>query len=129
MIDPTSLKIPQLKFTVHTREDYFLYQQMILNPGGNGETFRWASVGRPQAQVNYGRWLFDCGGCRAGVLASREWGLGLCCQCGGVYEDVEFPENAEEIEAVLGRRPNLSNQNWTVGETLKDLERENDEHL
>ena len=38
-----------------------------------------------------------------------------------------WPEHPEEIEAICAPRP-LENQNWTPGEFLEDLRRENIDH-
>jgi hypothetical protein len=69
----------------------------------------------------------------------------FCIQCHNdgrsSWVRVVFPDDVEAIEAVLDRRPQLEHRNWLCashpllppdkhdrGETVADLERENDEH-
>lgn len=83
-----------------------------------------------EAYVNHGRWIVkcECGG------AEKAWEerLFMCQSCwnGGSkhkYRRTVFPKRRAEIEALLIKRP-LQNRNWTPGETLVLLRRENREH-
>ena len=83
-----------------------------------------------KAYVNHGRWLVkcECGGCE------KVWEEGwvMCQSClnaayGHKYRKTIFPTSRKAIEAILVVRP-LSNRNWSPGETLAMLRRENEEH-
>jgi len=82
------------------------------------------------AFVNKGKWLIkcECGG------AEKAWeeGLFMCQSCWNAGHKHKcrrsiFPEQREEIERLLDKRP-LENRNWFPGETVDDLLRENKEH-
>lgn len=45
---------------------------------------------------------------------------------GQIFE-VEFPEDKQEIEKILRKRP-IQNMNWSPGETLEQLRKENIQH-
>lgn len=80
------------------------------------------------ARVNHGRWLGDCQ-CGDAPLIDPEWRLAACLHCGAVYSaSIELPDDWQAIDAALMKRPDAINRNWTPGETLEDLERENDSH-
>ena len=83
-----------------------------------------------KAYVNHGRWLVkcECGGCE------KVWEEGwvMCQSClnaaqGHKYRRTVFPTTRKKIEEILIVRP-LPNRNWSPGETLADLRRENEEH-
>lgn len=83
------------------------------------------------AFVNHGNWLVRCPYCNGAEYAFEE-GWFFCCSCknsyiGHKYQRLVFPEERAEIEALLAYRP-LLNRNWNPGETLEDLQRENEEH-
>ena len=82
----------------------------------------------PVAYVNHGRWLANCLHCGGAMLTHREWHLACCGECGSVYAQVLFPDEASSIEAVLLRRPTSASQNWTPGETIEMLTDENSQH-
>jgi len=87
------------------------------------------------AFVSAGRWVFDCP-CGSAGLASHEWGVGICPDCGTVY-GVTFPRNREAVEAALLERP-VGNRHYFPdaevaerrglgrAERLSDLRQEND---
>lgn len=84
-----------------------------------------------KAFVNKGNWLVVCSKCGGAEYAWEE-GWYFCCSCknsymGHKYRRLVFPEEREAIEAVLVLRP-LANRNWTLKETVEDLERENKAH-
>ena len=92
--------------------------------------------------MNDGRWVADCAtvDCSGaerlwpdGEIRHRDdghdYGITLagvlhCGNC-GLTTQVEFPENMEEIEAVLDQRPVPQTRNWHPGESVDDLKREN----
>jgi hypothetical protein len=78
------------------------------------------------ARVNHGRWIVDCR-CSLGVLTHREWKIACCAECGAVFRDVQFPEQADEIERLLLARPDRTKQNWE-GESVRRLRLENSLH-
>ena len=49
-------------------------------------------------------------------------------QVGGAFVKVTWPKNADAIEVVLCERLDPSTRNWTPGESVADLKRENVEH-
>lgn len=83
-------------------------------------------------RVNHGRWVVDCPVCLSAQLASFTDPRFLCVTCGNVNVDgkwfrLAWPANAAAIEAALVIRP-TENRNWSPGETVADLRRENTEH-
>lgn len=83
-----------------------------------------------KAYVNHGRWIVkcECGG------AEKAWeeGLFMCLSCWNSghkhqYRRVVFPKERARIEELLIKRP-LINRNWSPGETLAQLKKENKEH-
>lgn len=86
-----------------------------------------------EAFVNDGAWLVKCPeeDCHGAEYAWEE-GFFLCTSCknsylGHRYRRLVFPKERATIEELLLRRP-LKNRHWLPGETVKDLERENNEH-
>jgi len=84
-----------------------------------------------KAFVNKGNWLVICPQCGGAEYAWEE-GWFFCCSCknsymGHKYRRLVFPEDRARIEELLIVRP-LANRNWTLKETVEDLERENEEH-
>ena len=79
------------------------------------------------AQVNAGRWIVPCPSPRCGgaQYACYEDRRLWCVDCDnafthGQWVPVSWPENPEEIEEVLIRRPEYA-RNWLPGETIEDL--------
>ena len=94
-------------------------------------------AGKLQAIVNHGRWLVECPtvGCGGAVIVSRKVLIFMCPYCanvsnGGQWYQVEFPQECQQIEVELLKRPALSpiqaaNRNWQLGETIEQLKAEN----
>ena len=87
--------------------------------------------GMIQARIEAWRWLMECPDCHDCLFAEPQWGF-LCPNCANVandgrYRPVVWPVDPAAIEAVLSVRP-VENRNWTPGESLDDLRRENQEH-
>jgi hypothetical protein len=85
------------------------------------------------AWVNHGRWLVSCPWCPSAQNASRQDHRFFCTECanraaGGQWITVVWPDNAGEIERLLGRRTDRAQRNWTPGETVEGLAAENREH-
>lgn len=83
-------------------------------------------------RVNHGRWIVDCPFCTSAQLASLTDPRFLCAECGNVNADgkwlpIVWPAGAEVLEAALAIRP-TENRNWSPGESVADLHRENTEH-
>jgi hypothetical protein len=77
------------------------------------------------AVVNHGRWIVECP-CGGAQLASRTDKRFFCIDCGNVafegkWVHVEWPDEAEEIEAELDQRFYPKQRNWRPGQTSKDL--------
>ena len=66
-----------------------------------------------------------CGDC---ATVHPVWRLACCCFCGAIYRDLEIPDNANAIAAVLLKRANPSTRNWRRPETVADLQAENIAH-
>jgi len=86
-----------------------------------------------EAFVNDGAWLVKCPAedCHGAEYAWEE-GWFFCTSCFNSYMKHEyrrlvFPKQRARIEKLLLRRP-LKNRHWLTGETVADLERENEEH-
>jgi len=80
------------------------------------------------AFVDWSRWIIMCA-CNAGVAVHSEWVKAYCFGCGAQFTNVVFPEDREEVEAVLLERPH--DNRWFFpqkGETLEVLRAENIEH-
>jgi len=82
------------------------------------------------AEVNHGRWIVrcECGG------AEKMWEEGwfICQSCWNAghkhkYRQAVFPSGRNQIEKLLLRRQ-IQNRNWIPGETLEQLDKENEEH-
>lgn len=77
----------------------------------------------PPVWVSGGKVLVECpcGNCPS---VSLEWGgLGLCFECGAVYEGLAAPAEFAAIERALMARPRLTDRYWTPGVaagTLRD---------
>ena len=95
------------------------------------------------ARVCHGKWIVDCPWCSSAQNASREDHRFFCTECqnnsvGNAWIPVEWPDEWQEIEWLLGRRPIPANMNWFPGrgpteqiskrETLADLQAENTEN-
>lgn len=86
--------------------------------------------GKLYARVNWSRWIVDCPFCKAAQDASRAKPIFWCVECDMLQNEyapmtVAFPLDADEIERVLMQRHNPKSRNWTPGETLNDLIKEN----
>lgn len=91
------------------------------------------------AEVNHSRWIGHCpmAGCQGASMVSRKQHRFFCSSCLHAAEPaaaykwlrVVWPQNVEEIEAALLRRPADENRNWVVGETEKTLLMENIQHI
>lgn len=85
--------------------------------------------------VSDGRWVVDCP-CGSAGLASHEWGVGICADCGTIHP-VAFPRDRAAVEAVLLARPVVTTRHYfphadtaarrglAKGETLAGLRKEN----
>jgi hypothetical protein len=83
------------------------------------------------AEVNHGRWVARCPWCSAALSVSVEDPRFFDPLChndrSAQWATVVFPDGWEEIEAVLDRR-RVENRNWHPGESVVDLEAENEAH-
>ena len=84
-----------------------------------------------EARINQNRWIVDCPFCKG---AEAVWPGELWFLCAGCKNNdsrlairVEIPKDQAMIEAVLEKRDNLENRNWAPGESVKDLEKENED--
>lgn len=97
--------------------------------------------GSLSARVNHGRWIVDCPVCKGAEYVFKSRLLMLCQNCRNdstdEFRQVVLPQEVDEIEAALCKRPEQSyafgrrcypHRNWEVGQTVADLERENKEH-
>lgn len=109
-----------------TPEEYRALQIKYLRKTGN-PTEPWVSQDPIAAHVGAGAWRVWCP-CGEAPPADPEWRLACCSGCGAIHDQVEFPEEREEIERVLLKRPNHAHRNWQAGETIDGLRRENLAH-
>ncbi len=87
-----------------------------------------------QAYMNWGRWVVDCE-CKSAERVDSFPAEVICQACGKTIQ-VEYPPNRQGIEAVLAHRPPTragsrlvhNHRSWRPGETVADLQRENQEH-
>ena len=101
-----------------------------------------------KARYNCGNWIWDCLDCNSANSISPGDEMAYCGGCykdklsrydeirektmqeawanGDVYKIV-FPENHAEIESFLANR-RKEHRSWEIGETIKDLEVENQTH-
>lgn len=85
------------------------------------------------AYANHGRWVVECPDCRGAQLASPSDPRFMCNCCGnvaagGAWRPVIWPKNRDAIEEQLAARP-PENRNWSPGESLAQLRRENEAHM
>lgn len=76
--------------------------------------------------VNGGRWIVRCPFCPSAQNASKLDHRFFCVECGnidvgGKWVKVIWPDDWEQIEIALFRRPKMQYRNWLPGETLDDL--------
>ena len=95
-----------------------------------------AVSGEIDAHINHGRWIVECGVCHTAVLMDDQDLVFYCPGCGtdGQWRRVIMPDPTEraEIERLLllrqGWHDKAPTRNWTPGNTLADLQRENLQH-
>jgi len=84
----------------------------------------WVADEHPQVFILAGKWLVWCE-CGNYPSVHPEWRIACCFECGAIFQDLEIPSNASEIEAVLVKRPRAANRGWLPPQTVADLEQEN----
>jgi hypothetical protein len=83
-------------------------------------------AGTVEAYVNHGRWIAGCPACNgAEYVEPRE--IMTCSSCLASYV-VDFPPQFQAIDTLLGKREDETTRNWTQGETVADIARENRDH-
>ncbi len=85
------------------------------------------------AFVNEGRWIVRCPFCPSASLACQTDPRFLCVECGntgvgGKWVTVVWPDDRDQIEAVLDRRRKDTTRNWFPHESVADLTRDNVAH-
>lgn len=83
------------------------------------------------AQVNHGRWIVPCPWCMSAQNASKTDPRFFCVECangGRGWARVVFPPNVDDIETLLGMRPDRRTRNWIPGEPISRLLAENEAH-
>lgn len=109
-----------------------MYQRWQLLP-------RWETRGSVQAYINHSRWIAKCPFCDGALSVGIDDPVFFCVDCGmqangggpgapGYAMGVSFPDNWQDIEAVLLLRFNPAHRNWYPGETVARLIDENIEH-
>lgn len=100
------------------------------------ETYRPEDVPMVIAYINHGRWVADCPGwCGNALVVSQADPYFICSECGSVENGgrwylVVFPDEKNEIEEALLRRPERDgfrawSRNWHPGESVERLKFEN----
>lgn len=118
---------------VRTEEDFRRQQLAIIKK--NMAAYRhlpwrlpWRSPDQPLVRVDGGRWMVTCTteGCFNGLVVAPDWnGLALCAECGAIYEGLQMPPEAADIERLLIKRRRLSDRFWLPGGTVEQLAAEN----
>lgn len=86
---------------------------------------------KAQARVNHNRWIVDCPFCNGAeaLWPGQPWFL--CAGCknndSGLAIQVEIPDDVQGIERALMKRNKYDKRNWEPGETVADLERQNND--
>lgn len=91
-----------------------------------------AIPGLAYAEANWGRWLARCpAGLCSNAIQIHRWQQRFECagegNCGWTTR-IQWPDDPEMTEAILGLRPDVRTRNWLPGETLDDLLAENAQH-
>jgi hypothetical protein len=86
-----------------------------------------------EAVVNQGRWVVECDVCSSAQLTDPDDRRFFCVRClnaqnQGRWRPVTWPEVIAAIEQALEARPDEGTRNWSVSETLADLQAENQAH-
>ena len=119
------------ELTLHAKDRGGLFENERL-PGPPAVPHGVAVGNSIPAWVSYGRWIVQCA-CGCAQIVSRVDPRAYCPNClnlaaGGMFRPVVFPPEADAIEAILSRRHYDVNRNWLPGESVADLQRENDTH-
>lgn len=82
------------------------------------------------AEIVHNRWIAQCE-CMGAEVVDRDIPIFFCLSCfnteiEGKTRPVIFPSQINAIENTLLLRPNPMNRNWRIGETVADLQAEND---
>jgi len=139
---------PRSVYRVTTSLDWIVHAKDFLARNGKPPILV-ERVEQPPAFISAGRWVVKClFPCSGGMMASPEWNLAICYECGSLFRPI-FPENWKEIESVISQRPTADVMNYFPdpviafeygvakldesgsglrGETIDDLIRENEEH-
>lgn len=88
--------------------------------------------GQVSAYIIRSQWVADCPHCGTTSLVEITAPF-FCPQCvmrdnGMLPAELIMPSNRAEIETLLVKRGNPDNRNWSLTETVEDLQRENKEH-
>lgn len=83
------------------------------------------SVDQPRPYVEAWKWVVHCTTPDCDNRPMLGWGIACCFDCGAVYQGLVLPDDAPEIERLLGLRPKRSQQTWLLTETLGDLADQN----
>jgi len=132
-IYPRTILTPEHTMNVRTPEEYRKRQRSIiaknrsLYPKLNWrDPFVVPKKQHGEVYVDGGRWAMRCmNECGNVVVIHPDWRLGLCCECGAVYEDVTLPAERVEIEAELAKRKFPSLRGWKPTESVDRLRDEN----
>lgn len=106
---------------------------LALKGGRPIPPFETKVAGSVDCYVNHGRWVADCpAGDGGALLVSADEPLFWCLVCGnkangGAWYVVRFPQDAEQIEALLSARSNRNNRNWGLAEDVAVIAAENAE--
>lgn len=100
------------------------HEQVITKRRTEGDdSVELRTVNQPRdARIDANRWLVDCD-CGGAAAASPNWPESRCFGCGRIYTKVEFPANRGEIEAELETQSYEPMREWSPGDTLEDIRR------
>jgi hypothetical protein len=78
----------------------------------------------PHVFIGQGAWRVTCA-CGEVPPADPNWKLACCAGCGAIFEGLQFPDNREQIEAVLSLRRDPTTRNWRAPWPVDLLIRQN----
>lgn len=98
--------------------------------GDVAPTIDWNDInGEVRAFIVRSMWVAQCPHCHDVSVAevSAPFFCQVCAMQGNDHKPAKLimPDNRNEIEVVLNRRPSPDNRNWELTETVEDLAREN----
>jgi hypothetical protein len=128
---PKEIMTPEHTIGVKSEAEYRRQQQQAITRGrAKFPKLNWRNphvvTPNPPVYIDGGRWALRCSEeCGNIVLVHPGWGLGLCFECGAVYEGLALPDGHEDATEILVARAHPSLRGWAPGESIDRLLQEN----